>query len=339
MVEMNRSKTNPEEQNRSLLDWRQTIGLEPVKTALASVMNGERMHPVVLLHGVDGVGKRHLAMWMAAYYVCKTKNACGICGSCREVLAGIHPDVIVIDPDENHIKTAVLETLKSELDTLSPDGLRVGVIMDCDRMTREAANRMLKTLEEPPAHIRLILTTSRTRALLPTVLGRCLRWSVPVPAPEVVTEWLKGVLKQHGRPVESKELLQAWVRRAGGAPGRLVRQIEDQDDREAAILDRVSQLISATSPRQAQHQAEELVRSTRATVPEILAASEWALNHQYQKETQEGIDGSGVKARWSRRQILSKLRRLAVRGSVTLNAQLAAEAIGLAGFGEVEWQI
>ena len=318
------------------LDWRKTMGLGPAMAALGSMMDSERMHPVVLLHGIEGVGKRHLAFWMAARFVCVTGTACGVCGSCREVLAGIHPDVLVIDPEEATIKTAVMESFQTELDTLSSEGVRVGLILNCERMTREAANRMLKTLEEPPEHVRLILTTSRPRGLLPTVLGRCLKWAVPAPSVDQTLTWFQEVLRGHGRPAEDDTILRAWVRRAGASPGRLVRQIEDENDREAEILDRVISLVDSATPHLALQAAEDLARACRATVPEILAACEWALNSHYRQSAIMSNDTRTLKQHWSRRQTISKLRRLAVRGHVILNTQLAAEAIGLAGFGENE---
>ncbi len=85
------------------LDWRTTVGLTSVFSALDHVIASGRMHPVVLLHGPDGVGKRHVAMWMAARFLCQKQNACGECGSCRELLAGMHPDLMMIDEHARRI--------------------------------------------------------------------------------------------------------------------------------------------------------------------------------------------------------------------------------------------
>lgn len=314
----------------SSLDWRQTVGLDGVRSELSHLMASGRMHPVVLLQGPDGVGKRPLALWMAAKFLCQTRSACGTCGSCREVLAGIHPDVLLLDErDENVLKTAALEELQKNLDILSPGGVRVAIITDCDRMTREAANRMLKTLEEPPEHIRIILTTSRPRALLPTVLGRCLRWRVTPPREDVVLPWLKAELAKRGRGQESDEFCMSWIRRLGACPGLIKKELDDVDDRGAAISSRVHGLFQARSSGEVLRIADELARTTKASLGEILSASEWELNQAYRN----GASSSqGAVTRIKRRHILRELRLLAVRGKVHLNAQLAAESIGLAAF-------
>jgi DNA polymerase-3 subunit delta' len=293
------------------------------------------MHPVVLLHGPEGVGKRPLALWMAAKFLCRTKTACGTCGSCREVLAGIHPDLLLIDePEETSLKTAVLEDLQRNLDMLSSEGVRVAIITDCDRMTREAANRMLKTLEEPPEHVRIIMTTSRPRALLPTVLGRCLQWRVTPPHELALLPWLKAELTKRGRTNESDELCLSWLRRLGCCPGLVLRELDDADDRGAAISSRIHSLLAAGSPGEVLRIADELVRTTKATLADILSASEWELNLSYRRcdQTQNASVSSDAAVRIRRRRTLQSLRALAMRGKVHLNAQLAAESIGLAAF-------
>lgn len=319
----------------SSLDWRSTVGLDATFNALRELMASGRMHPVVLIQGPEGVGKRPLALWMAATFLCRTKSACGTCGSCREVLAGIHPDLLLIDePEENSLKTGVLEDLQRNLDMLSADGVRVAIITDCDRMTREAANRMLKTLEEPPEHIRIIMTTSRPRALLPTVLGRCLRWRVTPPHENELLPWLKSQLAKRGRANESNELCFSWLRRLGCCPGLILRELDDINDRGAAISSAVHGLLAAKSPGEVLRIADELARTTKATLTDILSASEWELNLSYRRgdATNASAVDAAAAVRVRRRRTLQTLRLLAVRGKVHLNAQLAAESIGLAAF-------
>ena len=137
----------------STLDWRKLIGLDDVKADLSRCLDTTRMHPVVLLEGREGAGKRHLATWMAARFFCNTPNlsqrACGSCSSCREVLAGMHRDVMILDLGRETIKTSDIEQFQVFFDILSSNAIRFGVIMNADRMTKEACNRLLKTLEEP----------------------------------------------------------------------------------------------------------------------------------------------------------------------------------------------
>ncbi len=214
---------------------------------------------------------------------------------------------------------------------MSSDGLRVAVITDCDRMTREAANRMLKTLEEPPEHIRIIMTTSRPRALLPTVLGRCLGWRIVAPKEDELLPWLKQELSKRGRNAESDEFYRQWLRRRGCCPGLILKELDDEDDRGPAIASRVKSLLSARSPGDVLRTADDLARTTKATLGEILAASEWELNDSYRLQGHQTSAAATVTA-MRRRRMLQTLRLLSVRGKVHLNTQLAAESIGLAAF-------
>lgn len=325
------SMKTEESQSRSMLpDWRQTVGLEQNMQELSQLLSSAFLHPVVLLQGAEGFGKRHLALWMAAKQFCVSGTACGTCGECREILAGIHPDVLVVqDLEETSIKSAVLEQLQTNLSILSPRGLRIAIIPNCDRMTPEAANRMLKTLEEPPEQIRFILTTSRPKALLPTVLGRCLRWRVLPPDQKKLLSWLKALLNtQEGAALDDLMLL-SWIRRAGSSPGVLKRQVEDTSDKVASVTDRVQSLLNARQPSEVVRIAEELARTYRLTVPEYLAAQEWILNDLYRAGKTAGRLGLVA----ARRDVSRDLRRLAGFGKIHLNTQLAAESVGLLPFG------
>lgn len=323
-----------------LPDWRLAVGLQKSQTELTQLLDSKFAHPVILLFSPKGYGKRHLALWMAAKHLCETSSACGTCGECREVIAGIHPDLLVVQELEDAtIKSAALEELQDHLNILSPRGLRVAVIANCDRMSPEAANRMLKTLEEPPEQARFILTTSRPKALLPTVLGRSLKWRVSPPRLSEVLPWFQDLLKQHGRASEDNQTLVTWLRRAGNSPGVLVRQLEDQDDVAAASADRIKSLLEAARPQDVLRMAEDLARSSRLKMTDFLEAHEWELNDIYRAG--QCKDGPRVIA--ARRSLVNRLRRLSGFGRIHLNSQLAAESIGLLPFGErvgdLEWHI
>ena len=200
------------------------LGHESVKSELSSVMDFGRMHPVVLLEGRAGLGKRHLAWWLAARWLCHARlkgksspsSPCGVCSHCKEVIAGVHRDVFVIDHRGETIKTAEIEALQDHVGMLSGDGVRVAIIMDADLMNLEACNRALKTLEEPGDQVRIIMTTSRPLALPATILGRCLRWRVPVPPRHEVLAWMRVELEKNGRSVAADEFhLESWASRLG----------------------------------------------------------------------------------------------------------------------------
>ena len=143
------------------------------------LLNGlERGHVshATLIVGPPNVGKTALARWFAQALNCTgdPPRPCGNCPACRKVEQDIHPDVRVLDaPGERLIIDQVRE-LQHEL-ALSPyEGRwRVAILCDFERATAEAANALLKTLEEPPPAVVLLLTAAEADVLLPTIVSRC----------------------------------------------------------------------------------------------------------------------------------------------------------------------
>lgn len=321
--------------------WSQMLGLDDNLVALSRVMRTGRLHPVLLLEGLEGIGKRHLAVSLAAGMLCQESSshsfACGHCGSCREIIRGNHPDVAILNPEGESIKTADIEALQHHFTMMSPNGMRIGIIMNADRMTIEASNRALKTLEEPSDQVRIILTSSRPLIIPATVLGRCLRWKVKPPAKEAVLNWFQNLLKSTGRGSETALTINEWARRLRYSPGLIKRELDDSADHMSGIQSEVRQLLLAKAPGEVTLAAANLGRQYKAKVPEILSAVEWELNRTYRLYTNSDSSfdqvGSENVRRHLQRQLLRDIRRQAVFGKVTLNAQLVAESIGLCGWG------
>ncbi|MDH4320961.1 MAG: DNA polymerase III subunit delta' [Desulfobulbaceae bacterium] len=152
-------------------------GQPKAATLLARSAGSDKIAHAYLFRGPDGVGKREAAIAFAARLNCdflENGAACGRCPSCRKLFAGNHPDFIHIEPDGAAIKISQIRELKKAL-TFPPLEARhrVALLADVHTMRREAANSMLKTLEEPPADTILILTGDEAGGILPTILSRC----------------------------------------------------------------------------------------------------------------------------------------------------------------------
>ena len=130
-----------------------------------------------LFRGPDGVGKKLAALLTAARINCTAPDGhsgCGTCSSCRRLRSGNHPDVVVVSPEKGSIKIdRVRELCRSLSYPPYESRMRVVVIEDVHTMTTEAANSLLKTLEEPPENNLLILTAESSRELLSTIVSRC----------------------------------------------------------------------------------------------------------------------------------------------------------------------
>lgn len=160
----------------------------------ASAADFERWHPGIkplideyrsgkapsslLVTGAEGTGKKALALLLAQVLLCTSGLAkpCGRCPACLQIKAGSYPNLILLScsPNEKTLKIEALRKLLSALSTHSMmSGKRVVLILDADKLTPNAQNALLKALEEPDANTHFILSSSKERALLPTVKSRC----------------------------------------------------------------------------------------------------------------------------------------------------------------------
>ncbi|MDH3716417.1 MAG: DNA polymerase III subunit delta' [Gammaproteobacteria bacterium] len=188
---------------------------------IAQAIGGKRLGHAQLLCGVPGIGKRALSRWLAQLLLCEQRRLdvppgfCGECKSCLLLSAGTHPDFIPLAPEEAG-KTIGVEAVRAFgarlVLTAQLAGNRVGILDPADAMTINAANALLKSLEEPPAGTYLILVSDFPARLLPTVRSRCQRIELRPPANELALQWLAPQVDD-GPP-------QRWLDVARGAPLR-----------------------------------------------------------------------------------------------------------------------
>ncbi len=142
---------------------------------LARSIQAQKLSHAYLFAGPQQIGKRTLAKSFAQAMLCTEANApCGTCRSCQLVHRERHPDVYTIAPENDRIKIDAIREMQHSV-ALSPvEGQRrVCIISRFDRATTSAANALLKTLEEPPPTVVLLLTADRLESLLPTIVSRC----------------------------------------------------------------------------------------------------------------------------------------------------------------------
>lgn len=178
----------------------------------------DRLPHAVLLAGPAGLGKRRFARRLAQALLCTLPdtegNACGQCRSCQLFQAGSHPDYRLTQPAEEGkvIKIDQIRDLCAFLGyTPQYGGYKIALLEPADRLNVNAANSLLKTLEEPPGDCLLLLTTAQPARLPATVRSRCQTVSFSPPTPEIARYWLK---KRIAGALDAAALLDA----AGGAP-------------------------------------------------------------------------------------------------------------------------
>ena len=151
------------------------IGHEKSKNLLRMFLENKNIPHAFLFYGQEGTGKKLVAKEFAKYLFCETGTACGRCNPCIKLERGSHPDLIVIEGD-NSIGIDQSRMLSKEICEYPYESEKRVIIIDqAETLTREAANALLKTLEEPPPYNHFFLITSSEKEIPPTIRSRCNR--------------------------------------------------------------------------------------------------------------------------------------------------------------------
>ena len=165
--------------------------------ALKSAYGSNHLSHGLLIHEAPGAGGNWLAKWIASLVMCQNPAAapCGRCPGCHRVATAQHPDLLVLQPEEEstQIKIEQIRGLSEELALTAHQGAyKVGVITPADTLNRFAANALLKTLEEPPARTLLLLVVTQPSRLPATILSRCQKVRIRAPARQEAVSWLQA---------------------------------------------------------------------------------------------------------------------------------------------------
>jgi DNA polymerase-3 subunit delta' len=178
---------------RVLPSWFESACAE-VNAAIAA----DRLAHGLLIHEDPGAGGLELARWITQRVNCSdpSRAPCGECQNCKWVDAGQHPDVTPLSPEEDseYIKIDTVRAMIADLAlTAHGRGYKVAILSPADALYPNAANSLLKTLEEPPPRSLLLLVTSQPARLLPTLRSRCSRLRLVGPTREEAAAWLTSV--------------------------------------------------------------------------------------------------------------------------------------------------
>lgn len=205
------------------MTFRDIVGHRRLIRLLTRAVHAGSLPPSLVFAGPEGVGKRQVALALAQALNCLnpvaqpdgTRDACGSCVSCGKIARGLHPDVIVVEPEEGSIKVDQARDAAGRTAYRPFEGrTRVVIVNGADLMNDFAQNAMLKPLEEPPARNVFVLVTSRPNLLLATVRSRCcvLRFAPLSPA-----DVAAALARSHGL---SERDAQAAAALSGGSLGR-----------------------------------------------------------------------------------------------------------------------
>ncbi len=181
-------------------------------------MRNQHAH-AYLLHGPAGIGKRVLANQLAARLLCQQPlalAACGECKSCHLLAAGTHPDFYVLEPEEAD-KAIKVDQVRDLVDfvvqTPQLGGRKLVLLEPAEAMNPNAANALLKSLEEPAGNTVMLLISHQPSRLLPTVRSRCVQQACPLPDETQSLDWM-----QVAHPELDRQLAHELLRLSGGSP-------------------------------------------------------------------------------------------------------------------------
>lgn len=310
---------------------------------MVAMQAGARLPHALLLRGPDGVGKTRFARHLLAALLCEhaafEARPCGACRGCTLVRAETHPDLHELVPLEAKQQIGIdqVRALIGRIGLTSQYGGRKAVLVaPAERMTRAAANTLLKTLEEPPGDAVLVLVAHRAGALPATIRSRCQIVDFPVPEAEVARHWLAAELG-------SEEAAETALRLAHGAPLNAL-DLAGRGALEAreAILQDLASLTAgdgdpiATAQRWRDMGLVDVLHWLLSMVCDLVRLKNGRLAHNLthsdrgpaMQDLARGLDLSGLFRLFD---LLLEARRAAL-GQLNLNEQLMLESIA------IEWR-
>lgn len=181
------------------------VGQDHVVRALTHALTTQRLHHAWLFTGTRGVGKTTLSRILAKSLNCEkgiTATPCGVCQACTEIDEGRFVDYLELDAASNRGVEEMTQLLEQAVYSPGAGRFKVYMIDEVHMLTGHAFNAMLKTLEEPPPHVKFILATTDPQKIPVTVLSRCLQFNLKQMPGEAIVGHLENVLAQEQMPFE-----------------------------------------------------------------------------------------------------------------------------------------
>ncbi|NLW05561.1 MAG: DNA polymerase III subunit gamma/tau [Pseudomonadaceae bacterium] len=180
-------------------NFHQLVGQDHVSRALINALDTDRLHHAYLFTGTRGVGKTTLARILAKCLNCETgvtSEPCGVCSTCEAIDTGRFVDLIEVDAASRTKVEDTRELLDNVQYAPSQGRFKVYLIDEVHMLSTHSFNALLKTLEEPPPHVKFLLATTDPQKLPATVLSRCLQFQLKNMPPERVVEHLRFLLAE-----------------------------------------------------------------------------------------------------------------------------------------------
>ncbi len=210
------------------------VGQDLLQSTLTEAIQQNHLPHAILLHGIRGVGKTTTARIIARALNCIgedgngpiTPNPCGVCASCKDIAEDRHLDVIEMDAASRTGVDDVREIVESARYKAVKGRFKIFIIDEVHMLSKSAFNALLKTLEEPPAHVKFIFATTEIRKIPDTILSRCMRFDLKRIEPATVLTYIADLCRQEGITASNEAL--GHIARAGDGSMRDALSLLDQ---------------------------------------------------------------------------------------------------------------
>jgi len=185
------------------------VGQDNTVQALSNALDNDRLHHAYLFTGTRGVGKTTIARILAKSLNCEqsiSSNPCQKCSTCRDIDKGRFIDLIEVDAASNTQVDNMRDLLENSQYAPTSGRFKVYIIDEVHMLSKSAFNAMLKTLEEPPSHVKFILATTDPKKVPITVISRCLQFNLKQMTAENISVYLKDILKEEKINAEDEAL-------------------------------------------------------------------------------------------------------------------------------------
>jgi DNA polymerase III subunit gamma/tau len=210
-------------------DFSSLVGQSHVVRALMHTLDSQRLHHAYLFTGTRGVGKTTVARILAKALNCEagvSASPCGQCSSCIGIAEGRFPDLIELDAASRTGVDSTRDLIDNAQYLPTQGRFKVYIIDEVHMLTNSSFNALLKTLEEPPEHVKFLLATTDPKKIPVTVLSRCLQFQLKNMLPDTIAGYLSDVLQREEIPFEAGAL--ALIARAARGSMRDALSLTDQ---------------------------------------------------------------------------------------------------------------
>ena len=241
--------------------WEEVVGQDAAIRLFKRALESGKLAHSYLLVGPEGTGKKTCALLFVNYLFCSQSPPCYECSHCQKLSRGVHPDLLVLEPQGETIKISQVREAEGFMRFRPLEApAKVILILEAERLTPEAANALLKSLEEPPPYVHFILTALSGDVLLPTIVSRSQVVRFRALPREAVATLL---VKRFGKEPEEARILALL---SEGSPGRALSLAEK------GLLEELNRLVSVSRMKDPalKLKAAEALAQRRKDLPELI---------------------------------------------------------------------